>query len=49
VRLAIYSARDEIAVMRLVGASTFIRGPFIVAGIIGGIIAALITMILYFP
>lgn len=50
VRLAIYSARDEIAVMRLVGASNaFIRGPFIVAGIISGVIAAVITMILYAP
>lgn len=50
VRLAIYSARDEIAVMRLVGASNaFIRGPFIVAGIIGGIIAAVITLIICYP
>jgi cell division transport system permease protein len=50
VRLAIYSSRDEIAVMRLVGASnTFIRGPFIVAGIIGGVIAAIITLIIFYP
>lgn len=50
IRLAIYSARDEIAVMRLVGANNmFIRGPFIVAGIISGIIAALISLILFYP
>jgi cell division transport system permease protein len=50
VRLAIYSARDEIAVMRLVGANNmFIRGPFIVAGIISGVIAAVITLILFYP
>jgi cell division transport system permease protein len=50
VRLAIYSARDEIAVMRLVGASnTFIRGPFIVAGVIAGVISAIITLILFWP
>lgn len=50
VRLAIYSARDEIAVMRLMGASNwFIRGPFVVAGIIGGVIAAAITLILCYP
>jgi cell division transport system permease protein len=50
VRLAIYSARDEIAVMRLVGASNmFIRGPFIVAGIIGGVIAAVITLLICYP
>jgi cell division transport system permease protein len=50
VRLAIYSARDEIAVMRLMGASNwFIRGPFIVAGVIGGVISAIITLILCYP
>lgn len=50
VRLAIYSSRDEIAVMRLVGANNmFIRGPFIVSGIIGGIISAIITLILFYP
>lgn len=50
IRLAIYSARDEIAVMRLVGASnTYIRGPFIVAGILAGLFAALITLLLFYP
>lgn len=50
VRLAIYSARDEIAVMRLVGASnTFIRGPFVVTGIIGGLISAAIALLLFLP
>ncbi len=50
IRLAIYSARDEIAVMRLVGASNmYIRGPFIVAGIISGLFAALIALILFYP
>ncbi len=50
IRLAIYSARDEIAVMRLVGASNmFIRGPFIVAGMIAGLISAIITLILFLP
>jgi cell division transport system permease protein len=50
VRLAIYSARDEIAVMRLMGASNmFIRGPFIVASVISGVIAAIITLILCYP
>jgi len=50
VRLAIYSARDEIAVMRLVGASNmFIRGPFIVAGIISGLISGLIALAFFFP
>ena len=50
VRLAIYTSRDEIAVMRLMGASnSFIRGPFIVAGIIAGGVAALIVLIIFYP
>jgi len=50
IRLAIYSSRDEIAVMRLVGASNmYIRGPFIVAGILSGVFAALITLLLFYP
>src|SRR3989344_5639283 len=35
IRLTIYLARDEISVMRLVGASTsYIQGPFVVVGVI---------------
>lgn len=50
VRLAIYTARDEIAIMRLMGASnTFIRGPFVVAGIIAGVLAAFIVLALFYP
>lgn len=50
IRLAIYTARDEIAVMRLVGASNaYIRGPFIVAGIMSGLSAALIALIFFYP
>lgn len=49
-RLAIYSAREEIGVMRLVGASNmYIRGPFLVEGIFYGLSAALIVMILFYP
>lgn len=50
VRLAIYTARDEIAVMRLVGASnTYIRGPFIVAGMLSGLLSAIIALALFYP
>ncbi len=50
VRLTMYNWRDEISVMRLVGASRwFVRGPFLVEGVIYGIVAALITLILIFP
>ncbi|KKR46797.1 MAG: Cell division protein [Parcubacteria group bacterium GW2011_GWB1_40_14] len=44
VRLAIFSMREEISIMRLVGASNFfIRGPFLVEGILGGFLASIIT------
>ena len=50
VRMAIYTARDEINIMRLVGATAwFIRGPFLMEGIIDGIIAAAGATLLYFP
>ncbi|MDO8566755.1 MAG: permease-like cell division protein FtsX [bacterium] len=50
VRLAIYTAKDEIAVMRLVGASnTYIQGPFIVTGVITGFFAALLVLLLLWP
>lgn len=50
IRLVIYMSRDEISVMRLVGASQgYIRGPFFVAGGIYGFISALITLILFYP
>ena len=49
-RLAIYSSRDEIQVMRLVGAGrTYIRAPFVVEGILYGLIAAVITLLLLYP
>ncbi|MFH1990458.1 MAG: FtsX-like permease family protein, partial [Patescibacteria group bacterium] len=45
VRLAIYSSREEITVMKLVGASNwFVRGPFIVEGILHGLIGALFSL-----
>jgi cell division transport system permease protein len=50
IRLAIYIAREEISVMRLVGASNrYIRGPFIMAGIMYGIVSAIITLALFYP
>lgn len=50
IRLAIFVYRDEIAVMKLVGASNmFIRGPFIVEAVIYSIIATIITLGLFFP
>lgn len=50
IRLAIYTSRDEISVMKLVGASNgYIRGPFVVEGIMYGVAAALLALILLFP
>lgn len=50
VRLAIYNAKDEISVMQLVGASrAFIRGPFLVEGVIHGILAAFFTLAIFYP
>lgn len=49
-RLAIYTAKDEVAVMRLVGASnSYIQGPFIIAGVITGVIAAILVLLLLWP
>ncbi len=50
IRLAIYSIREEISIMRLVGGSnTFIKGPYIVSGILYGFFGALVTTILTAP
>lgn len=50
IRLVIYMSREEIAIMRLVGASNmYIRGPFVVGGIIYGFISALIAMAIFYP
>lgn len=49
-RLAIYSSREEISVMRLVGAGRgYIRSPFIVEGVMYGLIAGVVTMLLFYP
>ena len=50
IRLTIYSLREEIGVMRLVGASNwYIRGPFVFEGILYGLIASGVTFLLYIP
>jgi len=50
IRLAIYSNREAIGVMRMVGASNnFIRGPYIAEGIIFGIISGLISVLIFLP
>jgi len=50
VRLAIFVARDEIAVMKLVGASNrYVRGPFVVTGIMYGLVGSLLTLLIFYP
>jgi cell division transport system permease protein len=50
IRLAIYTARDEIGVMNLVGASHwYVRGPFMIAGVLYGVASALIVLIILYP
>lgn len=50
IRLAIFMSKDEISVMRLVGASRmYIRGPFVVSGAIYGVVSGFVTLILFFP
>ena len=46
IQMAIFNRRDEITIMRLLGASTtFIRGPFVVESAIYGILSAVISVL----
>lgn len=50
ISITIYAAREEIGVMRLVGASSFYtRGPFMVEGALAGFLAALLAVFLWYP
>jgi len=50
IRLVIYTAREEISVMRLVGASySYVRGPFVVGGIFYGVVATIFTLVIFYP
>jgi cell division transport system permease protein len=47
IRLSIYARRREIEVMKLVGATNwFVRGPFILEGVICGLVGSLVAVIL---
>jgi len=50
IRLAMFISRDEINVMKLVGASSnYIAGPFLVTGAMYGLVSGIITLIVLWP
>lgn len=50
IRLTIYNQKQEIEIMKLVGGSSWhIRAPFLVEGGIYGVIAAAITLVIFYP
>ncbi len=50
VRVAIFIHREEISIMRLVGASgAFIRAPFLVEAVIYSLFATLVTIVITYP
>ena len=50
IRLTIFISKEEIGVMRLVGASKMrVRGPFMIEGVIYCIIATIVTLIIFWP
>jgi cell division transport system permease protein len=50
IRLAIFSNKEQIEIMRLVGASnSFIRGPYIAEGVLYGLIAAVVSFVVLIP
>ncbi|MDX1608391.1 MAG: FtsX-like permease family protein, partial [Candidatus Spechtbacterales bacterium] len=49
IRLAIFTARDEIHIMKLVGGSNwFVRTPFVITGALYGLLSGLIVLGAYF-
>lgn len=50
IRLAIYGYHREIEIMTLVGASPwFIKGPFVIEGILAGTISSVVTLLFLYP
>lgn len=47
IQMAIFNRRDELQIMRLLGASTwFIRGPFVIEAVIYGVLSAIASVLL---
>ncbi|MEK7641690.1 MAG: permease-like cell division protein FtsX [Patescibacteria group bacterium] len=46
IRLIVYTSKDEISVMKLVGASNiYVRGPLVVSGVMYGVLSGLIALL----
>ena len=47
IQMAIFNRRDELQIMRLLGASTgYIRGPFVVETVIYGVFSAVVSVLI---
>lgn len=50
IRVAIYSNREEIGIMRLVGGSnSFVRGPYVIEGILYGVLSGVLSLAITIP
>jgi len=50
IQMGIYSHREEIGIMKLVGASNwFVRAPFLIEAILYSLVAIIIVLILFYP
>jgi cell division transport system permease protein len=50
IRMAIYTHRDEIMAMKLIGATNwFVEAPFLLQGVIFGVLSVLITILILYP
>mgnify|MGYP001582865781 CR=1 FL=1 len=50
IRLVIYTSKDEIGVMRLVGAERwYVRGPFMITGVLYGLTAGTLVLLVLYP
>lgn len=50
IRLAIYTTKDEISVMQLVGASDwYVQGPFVIEGALYGFVAGVLSLLAMYP
>ncbi len=50
IHLTIFFSKEEIGVMRLVGASKMgVRGPFMIEGAVYGIVSTIVTMLIFVP